>query len=459
MTRFTGLIRKGVAHPGRIPEFVSQKWMHLLGRAKERTTETRQLISDHAGGFLRSPRSYLLDQFVFRRRLSGVFYRPMLRLTTSDGFGLLKDRNQYHVRRHFRKGHLELCSYPKLLHLEMSTHCNLKCRFCSIVRPGRNRRLQHLDMEVVERLRSVLPFIRDTKIHGGGEPFLNPNIERIIEIFQENEVRLNTVTNATVINDRLARLIGETFATLTVSIDGATAPTFELARDGAKFDRVLQSIDLLNHHRRPGFKLILGFVILKCNAHELPEMIRLATKHGAQEVQAAWVVSFADLPWSLEQDPTREPERMNRHLNETYQAAEEAGISVKLPPLLPVNSGQAKVMKSHRPTYRALHPTNRVEGQCRLMYDRAMILVDGTVKPCGQSRSVPDLGNVREQTFEEIWSGAGYQRLRRTFNEGILPDTCSGCNFIRSGQLGSARLMVEDENGDLVPLMALDKPR
>ncbi len=312
----------------------------------------------------------------------------------------------------------------------------------------------------MERLRPALPFISDTKMHGGGEPFLNPDIEKIIRIFQQNEVKLNTVTNASVIDDSIGRLIGETFSTLTVSIDGATAKTYEYVRERAKFSRVIESLAFINKHRLPRFKLIFGFVIMRCNAHELPRMVEFAKRNGAQELQAAWVVPFPDLPWSQEQDPTREPERMNSYLDETYQVAAELGIDLKLPPYLPAANGVAKeALNAHKPCYHQLHPTNEVEGACRLMYDRAMILVDGTVKPCGQSRSVPSLGNVKEKSFADIWSGQGYQQLRSTFASGTLPVTCRSCNFIRSGQLGGAKLIVRDQSGQKQPLMALDRAR
>jgi radical SAM protein with 4Fe4S-binding SPASM domain len=99
------------------------------------------------------------------------------------------------------------------------------------------------------------------------------------------------------------------------------------------------------------------------------------------------------------------------------------------------------VALGHRDTYWDLHGTTRVEGHCRLMYDRAMILADGRVKPCGQSRMVPELGSIHDRSFEACWNSDGYQRLRRTFNGGTLPVTCQSCNFIRSKQLGTARLV------------------
>lgn len=143
---------------------------------------------------------------------------------------LLKQRNLDFMRGNHKNGDLKLNSLPKLIHVELSTACNIRCRFCSITRPGRHRELQFIDIATIVRLRPALAFISDCKLHGGGEPFLHPKIERILEIFMEEQVRLNTVTNANLITDRLGELIGQNFSTLTVSVDGADKETFEYVR-------------------------------------------------------------------------------------------------------------------------------------------------------------------------------------------------------------------------------------
>jgi radical SAM protein with 4Fe4S-binding SPASM domain len=416
---------------------------------------TKITLSRHLAAFKENPSDYLLDHLVFQNRFMRLkkvgiwFYR------ISGNLVRLKTRNRYHIRRNLRKGHTQVNNYPKLLHVEMTTSCNIRCRMCSIVRPGRTRKIQHLDMDVMRRLEDILPFVSDTKMHGGGEPFLNPHIEKIIKTFQKYGVKLNTVTNATLINDKLAKLIGRNFATLTVSMDGATQETYDYVRERSDYNKVIRGLELLNKYRHENFRLIIGFVILRCNAHELPDLVRLAKKYGAQEVQAAWLVPFHDLPWTDENDPTREPERMNSLLKEAVKVGEQIGVSVKIPPLLPEEGGKAKAVKEHKPTYHNLHPTTDVEGHCRLMYDRAMVLVDGNLKPCGQSRFVDDLGTLKEQSFEAIWSGPGYARLRSTFNGGTLPKTCRSCNFIRSGQLGDAKLVLKSNKGESIPIMNL----
>jgi MoaA/NifB/PqqE/SkfB family radical SAM enzyme len=408
----------------------------------------------------------LLDRTAFKTRSSRLRTIVVAGMKAYGSLDRLKARNLEWMRGNYKKGVVELTNFPKLIHVELSTHCNLRCRTCSITRPGRRRVLGYLSMETLENLRPALPFVSDCKLHGGGEPFMHPQIEQVLRVFRDEGVRLNTVTNAVLIRERLARLIGETFSTLTVSVDGADKETFEYVRLQAKWEKLLRGLDLLNEHRGPDFRLIIGVVMLKCNIHQLPDFVRFAHEHGAQEMQAAWLVPFHDLPWTQTQALTDDPVRTNAFMDEARAVGDELGVSVRIPDNLPVDgaasatavpvqlshpnergadrAGDAAstiVALDHEATYWNLHGTDRVEGHCRLMYDRAMVLADGNVKPCGQSRYVRELGSVNERSFEQCWNGVGYQDLRATFNGGTLPKTCMSCNFIRSKQLGTARLV------------------
>ena len=45
------------------------------------------------------------------------------------------------------------------------------------------------------------------------------------------------------------------------------------------------------------------------------------------------------------------------------------------------------------------------------------------------------MGNIFEQSFEEIWNGAAYQKLRREFLTGELSEGCKNCTLSGQGTL------------------------
>src|SRR5690606_2941300 len=123
------------------------------------------------------------------------------------------------------------------------------------------------------------------------------------------------VTNATLIRERVGRLIGETFSSLTISVDGADKATYEYVRVGATWERLLRGIEHVNRHRNPDLRLIIGVVMLDCNIEQMADFVRFAHEHGAQEMQAAWLVPFHALPWTQTQGLTGDPVRTNHFLD------------------------------------------------------------------------------------------------------------------------------------------------
>ena len=64
---------------------------------------------------------------------------------------------------------------------------------------------------------------------------------------------------------------------------------------------------------------------------------------------------------------------------------------------------------------------------CTAPWTSAFIRFDGRVRPCCFSEAESSLGDLREQTFEEIWNGEGYRNLRRQILAGKVPEMCQGC--------------------------------
>ena len=410
----------------------------------------------------------LLDATAFRAPSERI---RALAVAATKAFGALdrlKARNIDWIRGAYKRGDTELANLPKLLQVEISTVCNLRCRMCSISGDAWGRTARFMDLATIERLRPALAYVSDCKIHGDGEPFLHPRIRDVISIFAEEGVRLNTVTNATVLTPELAALIGETFSSLTISLDAVDPATWEEVRARGRWERFVRGVELVEQHRRPGMRLIFGAVLLRCNIEQLADMVRFAHDRGADEFQAAWMVPFEDLTWTHTQGLTEDPVLTNRNLDEARAVGAELGISVRIPDDLPVPAaagvpvalGRADagpergadragplpstiVALDFEPDDYDLHGTTKVTGHCRLMYDRAMVRVDGEVKPCGQSIPLPALGSVHERSFRRCWNSDAYQELRATFNGGTLPPTCRRCNFIRSKQLGPARLVYD----------------
>ena len=171
---------------------------------------------------------------------------------------------------------------PVSMTFALSNRCNLACAMCTPElsstirhRAGLPRLHSPYDDQFFVDLAGFLPGLRHAKFLGG-EPFLIPEHHRVWDLLTETGAtpRLHVTTNGTVWNDRVERLLGEFVVDLSISVDAASAETYESVRDGAKFDDVRANIDrFVAMSRERGAHVQLNFCLIPETADELHPML------------------------------------------------------------------------------------------------------------------------------------------------------------------------------------------
>jgi MoaA/NifB/PqqE/SkfB family radical SAM enzyme len=169
---------------------------------------------------------------------------------------------------------------------EVAARCNLRCQMCAInvdtrYQP-RSGRPPFFEPELFARLRPIFPTLLRAYLFGLGEPTLNKHLVDYIAELSAAGVEVWFNTNGTLIDEAKAEAIARAGASkITVSIDGATAETYETIRRGAKFDAVLRGIRALVAAK---IEVNLSFVAMSSNIHELPALVDLCAELGASGV-------------------------------------------------------------------------------------------------------------------------------------------------------------------------------
>ena len=126
---------------------------------------------------------------------------------------------------------------PNTVYLETTSACNLNCVMCAAQRratksdqaerlhgPGLFKRL-------VDEIARDLPSIQYVYLHKDGEPLLHPDIVEMIQYASSRHPNVTLVTNATLLDERMARAILATpLQKIRFSVDGLTRDTFEKIR-------------------------------------------------------------------------------------------------------------------------------------------------------------------------------------------------------------------------------------
>lgn len=196
--------------------------------------------------------------------------------------------------------------YPSQLEFAVSSVCNLQCVMCdgdfsSSIRVHREGRPPHPEVyqdAFFGELAEIMPQVQIVRMYGG-EPFLARPSLRVLDIVADTNpsASVSITTNATVWNVRVERILNHLRPSVVVSLDGATAETYERVRQGASFDSVLENID---HYEQAGAQVSIAFCLMTENAHEFADVLAFAGDRrfsvGVNTVLKPERFSLYDLP-------------------------------------------------------------------------------------------------------------------------------------------------------------------
>lgn len=306
----------------------------------------------------------------------------------------------------------KLKSYPRFIDLALTDNCNLKCIMC-VRTTDPTIELNELSFEQVKNIiNKVSEYATTIQLAGGlGEPLLYKYIFDAIKYSKKKGLEVLLTSNGTLLNTKnIDKLINSGLDYLSLSIDGATKETFESIRVGAKYEKMITGIwNLCRIRDKKKAKLKIEFVpvvMIGKNLHEVPALVRLAKEVGVDGV------AFSDVSyWVGEESADNYAIRITENkkgIKDIFKEAEKLGkelnIDVRLPPLE--------------------LPTNKIV--CYQPWYMLPITTKGDVRPCCGVHNI-FMGNILEQSLEEIWNGERFVEWRRKMNSKNPPVPCIKC--------------------------------
>lgn len=328
---------------------------------------------------------------------------------------------------------------PRELQIEVTGACNLRCQMCLVrYRPPLNKIEGSLSFDSFKQIVDDLPGLETITMQGLGEPLLAPHLFEMIEYAAARDIAVGFNTNGTLLTRAKAeRLVKAGLDWLHISVDGANAATYESIRDGSSFERVESNVrGLIDVMRtldsdKPDIELV--FVAMRRNIGELCDLVRLTAGWGVPKL---WVQnlahSFSDTDpagdyheissftatealWSGRAGPDGE-RSAQAIFDEARALAGALGVELRLPEVGEGAAGRAPGTPG-----------------CDWPWRSAYLNHTGEVQPCcmvmGADRAV--LGDVRADTFPEVWSSQAYQDFRSALLTDHPPAVCKGCSLYR----------------------------
>jgi radical SAM protein with 4Fe4S-binding SPASM domain len=289
---------------------------------------------------------------------------------------------------------------PFSLNLEVTNHCNLRCRECPSGQGTLTRPMGYLRYDdFVAWLAQFQDRLIHLTLYFQGEPFLHPDLLKMVAHAHQQRIHVQISTNGHFFtsDDFCRQIIASGLGTLIVSLDGITETSYQAYRQGGSLLQVLDGLERLAIVRRQlgSFtpRLHLQFLVLKHNEHEIPKVLELGRCLGADQVvlKSAQVYNFDDIEEIL---PMRRQFRR-------YEKTPEGGWRLK----------------------------GDVRNTCLRLWNSSLITWDGKVLPCCYDKDADHaLGDLRAEPFTAIWHNRHYQEFRqRVLSNRPGIDICANC--------------------------------
>jgi radical SAM protein with 4Fe4S-binding SPASM domain len=288
---------------------------------------------------------------------------------------------------------------PFTYSIEPTTSCNLRCPECPsglrvFTRPTGSINLDLYQSLIDQTCQDLFYLI----LYFQGEPYLNPLFFNMVEYAKEKRIYTATSTNAHFLYDNLAKKTVECgLDRIIISLDGTDQETYEKYRVGGSFAKVIEGIENLVRWKRELKSktpfIILQFIVFSTNEHQLEKVKKMAKTLGVDklELKSAQVYGY-----------------------------EEGN------PLIPENEKFSRYLKLPGKGYTINNPLNN---HCLRMWRGCVITWDGLVVPCCFDKDAEyRLGDLKKNSFKEIWRGEAYYAFRRkVFSVRKEIDICKNC--------------------------------
>ncbi len=303
--------------------------------------------------------------------------------------------------------------YPKAVTVETTLRCNLRCVHCVSL----HRRVEYnADMppETLDKVWPVVERAEDVSLDNQGEFFCNKDYLSIFRRARDMGKRTTITTNAALVDDKIIEnVFFGGLTNLNFSIDSVDAETHEKFRVGSDHEKLMATVrEICERKRKSGADIPcvgINFVARRGNIEQLPAMVGLARELGANRLYIYHLFLFGK---GLEEESLFNCQELS---DEQFRRAREENQGSALELWLPGLFSED-----------AAHGRRRFR-KCDFPWTGVIIGARGEVFACCDPRMA--MGNLAEESFDEIWNGKRYRQLRKTVNSSNPQKICANCAY------------------------------
>jgi radical SAM protein with 4Fe4S-binding SPASM domain len=329
---------------------------------------------------------------------------------------------------------LPFLSAPTSVDIFITSRCNLNCVHCFSKKGAEDS--AELSIEELQTLFDQLEMLGVFEVRiNGGEPLLHPEIAAILMNLKDRRFRKVILTNATMLDNKMAGLLKECDVTPTVSLDDSKAEGHDLFRGTeGSFERTVTAMRLLHENE---VEYGVNFCIHNGNLSRWEDIMDLCVGCGASRI------AFLDL------------KPAGRMKNNLAWVPDHREYLKALLELMAARRRYRTKIDVALDTFLRCQPLNESVQEAKSGYvscqaGRTRLSVDskGSVYPCNLVVSDPRwaMGNVRNASICDIWFSPKWSFFRGTTVSEL--SKCRSCENLRKCGDFYCRLLPYLESGD-----------
>lgn len=304
-------------------------------------------------------------------------------------------------------GEVNASNNPWLVYIATTNICNNRCVVCPQERTMRKDK-GVMDLDVFNKIVDELPDdVKKVYLMKQGEPFINKNLEEFVIILRKKrpDLFISVHTNGILATKERVEKILPYIDSIGISISATSDELYQKVHKTNSFDKVLNNLQgmsdlLLNNNYQNKPHVFIDYVFQEGNKEEKEEEVVTFFKSkfpGLSSIDFHWVFNF-----------------------------------------------QGEIEEGNMEIYKKLD--QKYFPCCVFPYSAITFCYDGNVSYCFvEPRENRFLGNIMNESFEEIWNGKEYQKFRervknKQYDE-LLDDGfyCKNCSWLWSMKSQSPR--------------------
>jgi len=339
--------------------------------------------------------------------------------------------------------------YPTGITIELNYNCMFRCKICQMWKDDfKNTRLVGDKILGKDELLRIIDELSGLKVNYiyfcGGEPFLRNDFFDIVGYCKSKRIYCSTISNGYLIDEGLSeKIVASKLDLLGISIDSASSSLHDEIR-GAKnaFYRATEGIRLIKK-KQTELNTEIPEVFINCTVssrnfmvlHEIVDLAKLLnvrrinfnylsvldskTVELTNRVMGEKVVGYHTFS-NIDTEYLLQKEQVDQLDFVIENIKKKCGSEIKcdLDPAL-ANKNKELLLEGKFAVSR-----------CNIPWKSAMITPLGDVVPCAMFTDYK-MGNIREETFSEIWNNERARHIRRLLSK-YLPPICQKCCMVHT---------------------------